>query len=121
MLTALPLSTIVLSTIAWASCIDTTSASSCGKSTHSASYSVKPIMGPGWVSAAWTCEISKACWIFLFLELAVAPKCSDSGKIPFIRIILVGGSSSSSTFILRCATGLSKYLSTLPSFTSFSR
>ncbi|KAM2000911.1 hypothetical protein FF1_007904 [Malus domestica] len=115
-MTALPLSTITLSTIAWASWTNTTRASSCGKSTPSASRSMKLMMGPG-----WTCEISKTCSIFLLLELLMAPKCSDLTKMPLIRIVLVGGSSSSSAFFLGCATGLPKYLLTLPSFTSFSR
>ncbi|KAM2892090.1 hypothetical protein COP2_010298 [Malus domestica] len=58
----------------WASWTDTTSASLCGKSMSSASCSMKPTMGLGWVLTAWTYETSRACWIFLFLGAVGGPQ-----------------------------------------------
>ncbi|KAM1122080.1 hypothetical protein ACFX2I_003680 [Malus domestica] len=52
MLTELPLSTIILSTMAWASCTEITKASSWRKFTPSASCSMKPTIGPDTTSMA---------------------------------------------------------------------
>lgn len=55
------LSTIILSTMAWASWTNITRALSWGKSTHSTSYSVKPMIGHSSALTAWTWKTNLTC------------------------------------------------------------